>query len=387
MSADKTRYIVTLIHGTFAHEPEKREWTLPGSSTEEILKATLLKSGQAEVEFTEPFIWTGSNNHRQRLKAGNDLATVLIKEKRNQGDKRILVGHSHGGNVILYALKELSSLGIEEKVDGVITLATPYLTASKRSLKDTFGVIGILCGIIAWLTIGYFYVFALFELLEKINGTLNLIIGGLLFTIGGIAIGKYIHGLIHGMLHDRVVKFAGIKANKIQAVAPPIIPMLSISVIGDEALGGLKIIERTASSPVVIWKLLTKVISVAFLLGIIASMIFVDTDFENITDQTFGEILTYSALALIAALLLVWVVSLLRRPAFGSESLILRTCLDIRVDDKPFGFVTPRCENKIFKRDELESELKGLKHSLPYQSQKILNYAADWMTKVNHLSK
>lgn len=387
MSLAKIRYIVTLVHGTFAHEPEKREWTLPGSSTEETLKAALQGDDPAKVEFTEPFIWTGANNHKQRLKAGSDLATMLSAEERILGDRRILVGHSHGGNVILYALKELSTLGMEEQVDRVVTLATPHLTASTRPLKDTFGIIGVLGGIIVWAAIGYFYVFVLFESIAKISETVNLIIGALLFTIVGIGIGKYIHGLIHEKLHDHVVKLAGIQADKIQAVAPTITPMLSISVTGDEALVGLTIVERTAASPVVIWKFLTKVLGLAFLLGLVASVIFVDTKFEKMADQSFGDMLTFAFLALIAALLLLWVVSLLRRPAFGSESLTLRTCLDICVNTKPSGFETPRCEQKTFERSELESELKGMKHSFPYQSQKILNYTAEWIIRAKHLNR
>jgi hypothetical protein len=64
-----------------------------------------------------------------------------------------------------------------------------------------------------------------------------------------------------------------------------------------------------------------------------------------------------------AALLVVWVVSFLRRPAFGSATITLRTCLDIRVNAKPFGFETSHSEQKIHERDELESEFTGMKHT------------------------
>lgn len=386
MSQVEIRYIVTLVHGTFAHEPEKRGWTLSGSSTEENLRVALQRDGPAKVEFTEPFIWTGANNHRQRLKAGIDLATTLRDEERIPGDRRILVGHSHGGNVILYALRELSTLGIEKQIDGVVTLATPHLTASTRPLKDSFSVIGILGGGIVYAAICYFYVFALYDLLEKISESINLIIGGLLFTIGLFGIIGYIHGLIHENWHDHVVKLANVQANKIQAVTPPVTPLLCVTVTGDEALGALTIVERAAASPVIIWKFLAIAIGVTFYLGLIASVIFEDTKFGEMSDQIFDNSIGFGFLALIGALILIWVVSLLRRPAFGSESLILRTCLDIRVNAKPFGFETPRCEQKTFEIAELESELKGMKHSLPYQSQKIINYTAEWIIKANHPS-
>ena len=79
MAEAKTQYIVTLIHGTYAHEAKDRAWTLPGSLAEETLKATLAANNEATVQFTAPFVWTGANNHTKRRKAAHKLATSIKK--------------------------------------------------------------------------------------------------------------------------------------------------------------------------------------------------------------------------------------------------------------------------------------------------------------------
>ena len=289
------------------------------------------------------------------------------------------MGHSHGGNVILYALQELASQGLGHTVDSVVTLATPYITANPRPLKKAFGVIGILAGLTAWMVLGYLYATLFFDSVEKINSTLNLIFAGIVFTVGGIGLAKYVHGLIYNKEHDRVVKIAQIEANKIRAKAPPNTPLLSVSVTGDEALGGLRIVERTASSPVKLWKFLTTLAGFAFVVGLVVSAFFVDTAYEDMADRAFANVLTIAFLTLIGALLLLWVFSLLRIPAFGAESLLLRTCLDIEVEAKPSGVENAPFKEMTFKKSELEPELKGLKHSVPYQSEQVLTELSHWI--------
>jgi len=114
--------VVTLVHGTFArHAPWMREGLLWDR----------LKALPGTTLFSR-FCWTGSNSHTARLRAGEDLASHL----RGLTDKfpnarHFIVGHSHGGNVMLYAMKDEA---LADRVTGLVTLATPFITVRRRKL-------------------------------------------------------------------------------------------------------------------------------------------------------------------------------------------------------------------------------------------------------------
>ena len=69
--------------------------------------------------------WSGANTNRARLRAAASLHESLIAKKREFPLARhFVIGHSHGGNVALYALNLTTSADL---VSGVICLATPFL--------------------------------------------------------------------------------------------------------------------------------------------------------------------------------------------------------------------------------------------------------------------
>lgn len=84
---------VVLVHGTFARDAD---WTLEdGPVTAEIRR----RFPHARVV---PFNWSGANSPSARIKAGEELATV-VKSIGAAGQSVWIIGHSHGGNVALYA--------------------------------------------------------------------------------------------------------------------------------------------------------------------------------------------------------------------------------------------------------------------------------------------
>src|SRR4051794_24930353 len=91
-------WIIILVHGTFARGAE---WTKPKSSFRLRLEQSF---PCAEIKIYE---WSGANSHSHRLRAGQLLAEMLKSSyKSNPEKKHILIGHSHGGNVILYATRD-----------------------------------------------------------------------------------------------------------------------------------------------------------------------------------------------------------------------------------------------------------------------------------------
>ena len=115
-TAEADRYQITLVHGTFA---KGTAWTQDGSSLRRALSQSL--SGSC----MNVFEWSGRNTHRARLQAGRQLAAFLDAiALRDPQAKQIVITHSHGGNVALYAghhIKNPSSLS------RIVFLATPFI--------------------------------------------------------------------------------------------------------------------------------------------------------------------------------------------------------------------------------------------------------------------
>jgi len=127
------------VHGTGAGRPD---WTQPGSST---LCKYLDKTVEG-VSFSS-CVWSGKNTDQARADGAKRLREDVLNAT-SDGRLTILVGHSHGGSVIAYALAEEDALW--KQVSGVIFLATPFLQARQLPLgahlpKGPALLTGLLC--------------------------------------------------------------------------------------------------------------------------------------------------------------------------------------------------------------------------------------------------
>jgi hypothetical protein len=140
------RINITLVHGTWPKGwlPKlskywaRLSWFEPGSEFLRLLKQGLREwQPDATVEI-QSFIWSGKNSFKERHKAAEALAAMLVAQRTTAAKGRqIVIAHSHGGNVALLSLCHVPSEfpGIE-----LITLATPFLEVRRqiqaRSLAD-----------------------------------------------------------------------------------------------------------------------------------------------------------------------------------------------------------------------------------------------------------
>ncbi len=116
----QSQVIVTLVHGTYA---QGAEWIRAGP----LCKKLAMRGAK-----TLPFEWTGENSIQARVLAGRKLAAHLKTiEAFNPNAKQIIVAHSHGGNIALYAA---NAMGKNHNLFGIVTLATPFLQAGVRSV-------------------------------------------------------------------------------------------------------------------------------------------------------------------------------------------------------------------------------------------------------------
>ena len=144
MAVSEQPITVTLVHGTFA---SKARWIREGSPMADALEA----AGIAH----EPFVWSGGNSHRARIKAATDLAERLREDKRD-GVRQAVVAHSHGGNIAVHAVWRL--MNTRDGSIPVVTLATPFLFANLRSLHR---MVLVAAGLQAFVTLAVVTGFAI----------------------------------------------------------------------------------------------------------------------------------------------------------------------------------------------------------------------------------
>jgi pimeloyl-ACP methyl ester carboxylesterase len=114
--------VVTLIHGTWSpRAPWVREgMPIPDAIHRAVPDAQLVT-----------FDWSGKNSHRHRMSAADALRVHIedVERREGSGVRHILVGHSHGATVALYALRDSET---EKRVSGLVTLGAPFLRVRPR---------------------------------------------------------------------------------------------------------------------------------------------------------------------------------------------------------------------------------------------------------------
>jgi len=118
------RITLFLVHGTWSD----RRWIQVGSS---FAKEFRSEFGEA-VEIC-PFEWSGTNSQVAREVAGESLAAALLtRATESNSNIIIIVAHSHGGNVVIHALRQKN---VSDRVRGIVFLSTPFFVFEPRRLK------------------------------------------------------------------------------------------------------------------------------------------------------------------------------------------------------------------------------------------------------------
>lgn len=133
-----------IIHGTFANKPECTWWRKEGSfarAVDEIHPCVWRALGSNSCTYDiDIFSWSGENKHADRVEGGSRLAQKIVETENQKNKNEIaykninIVAHSHGGNVVLEALKELYYKKIT--VNDVILIATPHVQIRYKTLGD-----------------------------------------------------------------------------------------------------------------------------------------------------------------------------------------------------------------------------------------------------------
>ncbi|WP_295931970.1 RHS repeat-associated core domain-containing protein, partial [uncultured Akkermansia sp.] len=133
IGSDYLGLLTMIIHGTFAKD---ERWWQPAGDFAEALNWVVGDVWQFTTRNKPkcaPFKWTGENISSQRIEGGIQLASFLCQISLHYPNEKIrLVGHSHGGNVILFALATLARICncSTPLIDAVVLIATPQVIAS-----------------------------------------------------------------------------------------------------------------------------------------------------------------------------------------------------------------------------------------------------------------
>src|SRR5262249_47728560 len=123
---EKTIY-VHCVHGTWAYGflncgGNKRRWFQPGSPFILGVRSLLPDEIRDRVRFVR-FRWSGRNSIAARNQASEQFCKYLsVWKSRAPAALHLILAHSHGGTVVIDALRETTP------VDGVLTMATPFLS-------------------------------------------------------------------------------------------------------------------------------------------------------------------------------------------------------------------------------------------------------------------
>ena len=138
---------VVTVHGTFANAgggaaapnspPVAPQWWQEGSDFDKSLRlivdAAAGPNGPQPLE-VKRFEWSGSNSEVERREAGSRLYKTL-KEIDARGEPFCVVGHSHGGSVVAWALLESAAKKNELKnLKRWITVGTPFVNLKREKL-------------------------------------------------------------------------------------------------------------------------------------------------------------------------------------------------------------------------------------------------------------
>lgn len=128
------RYLIFLVHGTWAGNTP---WMQPGSRFRTLVTESLEADDAENVEFVNCG-WSGDNTHEARADASERLRALIAEHIAERSDwDAFVVAHSHGGNIALHAL--LRSRLLREKLSGMVTIATPFLSFDERPPVIIFG--------------------------------------------------------------------------------------------------------------------------------------------------------------------------------------------------------------------------------------------------------
>jgi hypothetical protein len=350
--------VIHLVPGTFARDAR---WCRPDSQLSAAIRDRFGSHTLIEVHQ-----WSTANSHAARSDAGLEMRDKLRASLSSHPlAEHFIIAHSHGGNVVSYALE---AEDVQCRVRGVVYLATPHVRTRARDLDASMSL---------WLAA------SLPMSAQAASIPMMLAIAGLLYVIGdvwespgtlwaGTVLLTYLAGcaLLTGVVHrhvaewlfDRLGPLVSLQTRIVARIEPPLIthvPVLNVGTPIDEAAVYLRILRHFAAVPFVIWRprlVLVLLFLMYGALGIVYLLFFGQAIQQiaaaNLTEARIPRVvgflfaltfmLTFPMLIAAATACALHVTMLvapriIRSPfyGFGGESFLDNLLVDIFVSDRP----------------------------------------------------
>jgi hypothetical protein len=370
-------YAVTLVHGTRLRLTRHATWVEPESPFSTILRENL----NAPLH-VYPFRWSGRNSVSARAEGGHLLAEHLQDvARRHPTARRFVIGHSHGGNVMIRAL---GVPGTPDAVDGVIALSTPFLAVSPRSFGPRLKLNLVLAAAVSVYSLrGLVTYFG-----QTTPGTANSTT--LLLTVVSALILLALSASMNRGLQKRITAFIE-QLQKDVELPSTLSPnrVLIVRASGDEASALLASVQFVGWLTTRTTQLASDVtgrmhswfprfpwISSAALFGAsfaIISAILSPSAGPGMRAAAIGAavLLVVPTAVLMLSLAISLVLLALLLTAYGPEFAPRAMFLDVSVESVPSGL------SVIFQLPPTGEE--GLRHSVTYQNRLAINFVAAWL--------
>jgi hypothetical protein len=368
--------IVFLIHGTFAAHTD---WIEPNSAVANSIRAC------ADVTII-PFRWSGLNSHRARLSAGAELGNSASKLAKSDPSAGLhFIGHSHGGNVALYALRDKQ---VFDRVKSLVFLGTPFLQIREHRLDDR---VSFLCLVIAWS----FYLLVLVgllwfcELLPDILGVAVVLVGLSAMILLPSMVMRYWQPVYYALVRRVTIKFKVLqrRSRKWLWQAIPSQPVYIATVPADEARLWLTTIDWISLVPWQTWGLIYKSligVVIGFLIyggyaqGIRAGGEHKGWEHDGwVNFLSAIEVLLFASITLPSLALFSSMLFRGNRYAFGWEGLWSHALLGLKPSRLPSWHLTP--SSKIYTVRRSGTKGSSLRHSAFYQSDEVILDFTQWL--------
>lgn len=194
---------IVTVHGTNDALPlsEGGQWWQIGSPFAETLRFELGQRGFDGAEFI-PHHWTGCNSDVDRLAAAKALA-LKIRELARTGRPLAVLGHSHGGNIVMEALAHGTAGG---RLASVVSFGTPFFTRRMKLVPWLIAAFQIILGlVITPIMIGYIAVLLQSDTNKLIEG---LVLFGGLALVGLLSLRAGVRKIFHRRLARHSIRRA-----------------------------------------------------------------------------------------------------------------------------------------------------------------------------------
>lgn len=245
--------VITLVHGTWATDAA---WVKADSKLCQAL------SRIEPPPVIRSFRWSGHNSHRARLQAAEALQRQLAETFAEfPAAEHHVIGHSHGGNVVLYAVRDAA---VCERIASVVCLATPFIHAQARPIEPAFTVLrlvlyslGLAPGAALAIVALLFALMAsqaapdspLGQFLGDTGVPLAVILAGLTglsgFLIwGGLRVARWLDGWLVALLRPKIERYQTRMVHDYNHRAVRPLPVLNAQVKRDEPALWLQVLRR-----------------------------------------------------------------------------------------------------------------------------------------------